>query len=81
MLLQRKNPQNARQPNKYFVGSNHTSTRQSLLSCCMLSMIFSWNSKKCFVITNGKMNKTSNDRTYYLTPRKVPIMIIEEETS
>jgi hypothetical protein len=47
----------------------------------MLSMILNLNSKKCFVITNGKMNKTSNGRTYYMTPRKVPTTIIEEATS
>jgi hypothetical protein len=47
----------------------------------MLSMIFNLNSEKCLVITNGKMNKTSNDRTYYLTPKKVPTTIIEKKTS
>jgi hypothetical protein len=47
----------------------------------MLSMIFNLNSKKCFVITNGKMSKTSNGRTYYMTPGKVPTIIIEKTTS
>jgi hypothetical protein len=76
-----KNPQNVRQPNKHFVGFKHTSTRWTLLFCCMLSMILSWNSQKCFATTNGKMNKISIDRTYYLSLRKVPTTIIKEETS